>query len=210
MTLTTQFMTMASMIGMGALFGAMLDTYQRFLQRPKRKHWLVFINDLLFWIIQALVIFYVLFLVNKGDFRFYILLALICGFAAYQSLIKRIYLRLLEWLILFAVQTATIIRQAINLLVIKPVIGLFQLVMLTILFLGRGLFTLVKFIFKIVLFSIKFLSKPIGLILLTIWKVLPKRFKKNVETFYNKTAGFFLKLQNYIRKCINWWKKRKK
>ncbi|MGG5254552.1 spore cortex biosynthesis protein YabQ [Neobacillus sp. SM06] len=210
MTLTTQFMTMASMIGMGALFGAMLDTYQRFLQRSKRKHWLVFINDILFWIIQALVIFYVLFLVNRGEFRFYILLALICGFAAYQSLIKRIYLRLLEWMILFVVHTANIIRQVLSLLVVKPVIGLFQLAMFTILFIGRGLFTLVKFIFKIVLLSIKFLSKPIRLILLKIWKVLPKRFKKNVETFYNKTAGFFSKIKNYIRKCVNWWKKRKK
>ncbi len=210
MTLTTQFMTMASMIGMGALFGAMLDTYQRFLQRSKRKHWLVFINDILFWIIQALVIFYVLFLVNRGDFRFYILLALLCGFAAYQSLIKRIYLRLLEWLILFVVYTANIIRQAISLLVIKPVIGLFQLVMFTILFIGRGLFTLVKFIFKIVLLSITFLLKPIRLILLKVWKVLPKGFKKNVETFYNKTAGFFSKIKNYIRKCVNWWKKREK
>ena len=62
MTLSTQFLTMLSMIGMGSLFGAMLDTYQRFLNRPKRNHWIVFFNDLLFWVIQALLIFYTLFL----------------------------------------------------------------------------------------------------------------------------------------------------
>ncbi|MFL6554633.1 MAG: spore cortex biosynthesis protein YabQ, partial [Bacillus sp. (in: firmicutes)] len=37
MTLSTQFITLLSMIGMGSLFGAMFDTYQRFLKRPKRK-----------------------------------------------------------------------------------------------------------------------------------------------------------------------------
>ena len=52
MTLSTQFMTMLSMIGMGTLFGAMFDTYQRFLNRPKRKQWIVFFNDLLFWIFK--------------------------------------------------------------------------------------------------------------------------------------------------------------
>ncbi|XJZ27386.1 spore cortex biosynthesis protein YabQ [Bacillota bacterium Lsc_1132] len=210
MTLSTQFITMASMIGMGALFGVMFDTYQRFLQRSKRKHWLVFLNDILFWIIQALIIFYVLFLVNKGEFRFYLLLALICGFAAYQSLLKGMYLRLLELLITFIVTTANFMRKAVSLLVVKPVIGLIHLVMFSILFIGRGLFTLVKFVFKILLFSIKFLLKPIGMILLKVWKVLPKGIKKNVDTFYNKTAGHFSKIKNYTRKWFNLWKKRKR
>src|SRR6476659_5920333 len=99
MTLSTQFLTMISMIGMGSLFGAMFDTYQRFLKRPKQKAWIVFINDLLFWMIQALLIFYTLFLVNNGELRFYIFIALVCGFAAYQSLFKGLYLSLLETII---------------------------------------------------------------------------------------------------------------
>ncbi len=94
MTLSTQFLTMLSMIGMGSLFGAMLDTYQRFLKRPKRKSLIVFINDLFFWIIQALLIFYTLFQVNNGELRFYIFLALLCGFAAYQSLFKRLIFKI--------------------------------------------------------------------------------------------------------------------
>src|SRR5262245_25191931 len=96
MTLSTQFLSMLSMIGMGSLFGMMFDTYQRFLNRPKRNHWIVFFNDLLFWIIQALLIFYILFLVNNGELRFYIFIAILCGFAAYQSLLKGTYLKLLE------------------------------------------------------------------------------------------------------------------
>ena len=124
MTLSTQFLTMLSMIGMGSLFGAMLDTYQRFLKRPKRKSWIVFFNDLLFWIIQALIIFYTLFLVNNGELRFYIFLALLCGFAAYQSLFKGLILKLLEMVIQSVISIYRFIERPFQFLIYKPVLGL--------------------------------------------------------------------------------------
>ena len=141
MTLSTQFLTMLSMIGMGSLFGAMFDTYQRFLNRPKRKTWIVFCNDLLFWIIQALLIFYTLFIINNGEIRFYIFIALICGFAAYQSLFKGIYLRLLEMVIETIIAVTKFLKKTFQLLIYKPILGLIQLVITIILALGRGLYS---------------------------------------------------------------------
>jgi spore cortex biosynthesis protein YabQ len=131
---------MLSMIGMGSLFGMMFDTYQRFLDRPNRKSWIVFFNDLLFWVIQALIIFYTLFLVNNGELRFYIFVALLCGFAAYQSLFKGIYLRLLEFIINTVIAIYRFMRRAFLLLIYKPVLGLIQLIISIIILLGRGLF----------------------------------------------------------------------
>jgi len=209
MTLSTQFLTMLSMIGMGSLFGAMFDTYQRFLNRPKRKAWIVFINDLLFWVIQALIIFYTLFLVNKGDLRFYIFIALVCGFAAYQSLLKGIYLRILEMGITSVIAISRFIKKSFQLLVYKPVVGLIQLVVLMILTLGRGLLTLVKFILKVLLWIVKIVLLPLQKILLLFWKLLPKGLKKTVEKLYNKTAGNFGRLRNIIYKFINKWRKKK-
>lgn len=121
MTLSVQFLTMLSMIGMGSLFGASLDTYQRFLKRPLRKSWVVFINDILFWLLQGLAIFYILFLVNEGELRFYIFLALLCGFAAYQALMKNIYLKLLEIVISTIISIYYFIVKVIRLLIIRPV-----------------------------------------------------------------------------------------
>lgn len=72
MTLTTQFLTMISMAAMGSYLGAAIDTYNRFLFRSKRKSWLVFLNDIFFWILQGLIFFYVLFVINQGELRFYI------------------------------------------------------------------------------------------------------------------------------------------
>ena len=37
MTLSTQFMTMLVMIGMGTFFGAALDTYNRFLKKKQEE-----------------------------------------------------------------------------------------------------------------------------------------------------------------------------
>ena len=209
MTLSTQFLTMLSMIGMGSVFGAMFDTYQRFLNRPKRKQWIVFINDLLFWIIQALLIFYTLFMVNDGELRFYIFIALLCGFAAYQSLFKGIYLKLLEVVIQTVIATINFLKKTFRLLIYKPVLGLIQLVIAIIIAFGRGIFTLVKFIFKVVLFILKIIIFPVQKILLLFWKLLPKGIKKSVEKLYNKTAGNFKGIKNYINTFINKWKKRK-
>jgi spore cortex biosynthesis protein YabQ len=210
MTLSTQFLTMISMIGMGSLFGVMFDTYQRFLDRPNRKSWIVFFNDLLFWVIQALIIFYILFLVNNGELRFYIFIALLCGFAAYQSLFKGVYLRLLEFMIKTAIAIYRFIRRAFQLLIYKPVIGLIQLVISIIILIGRGLFSLVKFVLKVLLFILKIFWVPIVKIILILWKLLPKSIKKYVEKLYNRTAGIFMEIKNYLLKLIKKWKRPKK
>ncbi|WP_413304782.1 spore cortex biosynthesis protein YabQ [Bacillus sp. 1P10SD] len=209
MTLSTQFLTMLSMIGMGSVFGAMFDTYQRFLNRPKRKQWIVFINDLLFWIIQALLIFYTLFMVNNGELRFYIFIALLCGFAAYQSLFKGVYLKLLEVVIQTVIATINFLKKTFRLLIFKPILGLIQLVIAIIIAIGRGITTLVKFIFKVVLFIFKIVIFPVQKIILLFWKLLPKSIKKSVEKLYNKTAGNLTGIKNYINTFINKWKKRK-
>jgi spore cortex biosynthesis protein YabQ len=210
MTLSTQFLTMLSMIGMGSLFGVMFDTYQRFLDRPNRKSWIVFFNDLLFWVIQALIIFYILFLVNNGELRFYIFVALLCGFAAYQSLFKGVYLRLLEFMIKTAIAIYRFIRRAFQLLIYKPVVGLIQLVISIIILIGRGLFSLVKFVLKVLLFILKIFWVPVVKIILILWKLLPKGIKKYVEKLYNRTAGIFMEIKNYLLKLIKKFKKPKK
>lgn len=160
MSLTIQLYTMLSMIGMGAWIGASLDTYQRFLKRQERKRWLVFIHDILFWIVQALFVFYVLLLVNEAELRIYVFLALLCGFAAYQSLLKAIYMRLLNFLIYIFVQTTHFFVQIIKLLMIKPVIIIAQLFIAFILFLFRILLSIGHVLWKMVIW-----------ILLFIWKV---------------------------------------
>ena len=197
MTLTTQFLTMLSMIGMGSLFGASLDTYNRFLQRRRRRNWIVFLNDILFWVFQGLSIFYVLFMINEGELRFYIFLALLCGFAAYQSLLKRTYLSILDWLISVAISTYKISVNLFKTLVYRPLRFLLMSAVSLLVLLGKGILSLLKTTLNILYWILKVAWKPFQLILIIFWKLLPKRIKKIVEKIYNKMAGFTRKFQNY-------------
>lgn len=208
MTLTTQFMTMLAMIGMGGMFGASLDTYQRFLKRPERKRWAVFINDIFFWLLQGLAIFYILFLVNQGELRLYVFLALLCGFAAYQSLFKRIYLKLLELLISMFISFYRFIVKFLRFFVIKPVQGLVTAVIAVILMLGKATLALFLFSYKVIILILKIITLPLKWIFMLIWRLLPKHIKKMVDKFYRALAGYFIKIKNYCVKKINNWKKK--
>lgn len=210
MTLSTQFLTMLAMIGMGSLFGASLDTHNRFLKRSKRKSWIVFINDILFWLFQGLSIFYVLFSVNMGELRFYIFLALLCGFAAYQSLFKKIYMKVLERTIAITISVYVFFVKAIRVLIIRPLQFLAATVLSLLILAGRGLYALVKWLLAVLIWMLKVLLKPIQMILLLFWKLLPKKIKKTVEKLYNKLAGFLILVKNYSSIPIKWIKNRKK
>jgi len=207
MTLSTQFLTMLAMIGMGSYFGASLDTYNRFLQRQKRKRWIVFCHDILFWLFQGLSIFYVLFLVNKGELRFYIFLVLLCGFAAYQSLLKEGYLRLLEIVISMVISIYRFIVKMVRVVIVRPLYSFVMLLLSFLIMIGKGLLALAKGIWKVILFVIKVLFKPFEWVLMFFWNLLPKKIKKMVEKIYNNFAGFFRKSKNTINKLISRWKK---
>jgi spore cortex biosynthesis protein YabQ len=209
MTLSTQFMTMLTMIGMGSFFGAALDTYNRFLKRSIRKQFIVFVNDILFWLLQGLIIFYVLFIVNEGELRFYIFIALLCGFAAYQSLLKGFYLKSLESIISMVISVWNFLVKLFQLLIYRPILSIFSLIISIIFSLGRGLLSLTRFLGRVMIWIGRVILKPIQLILLLFWKLLPKRIKKIVEKIYNKWAGVFKRLKNYLISMFNRWRKRK-
>lgn len=208
MTLTTQFITMLTMVGMGSVFGATLDTYSRFLNRTKRKRWIVFINDILFWIVQGLAIFYILYLVNRGELRFYIFIALLCGFAAYQSLFKNLYLRLLEVIISVVISIYRFLLKLFHYFIYKPVYSLVFFVISLFLMAGKGLLSLFKTILKTVLFITRVVFLPVKWLLSLLWKILPNNIKKTVEKIYNSMAGNFKRIENYFNKWMTKWKKR--
>lgn len=206
MSLPVQFYTLLAMIGMGSLFGATLDTYQRFLKRGKRKKWIVFLNDLLFWFIQGIIIFYVLFLVNYGELRFYLFLALLCGFSAYQALFKKIYLKLLESLIQLVKAVARLIYKTFYLLVYKPARGLCILLAAIILYVYGLLLSLVKIVWIMVKWVLKTVFKPFVWILK---KVIPESVEKFVVQLRKTIAGYLKGSKNTIIKVMNFFRKKR-
>ena len=210
MTLTIQFYTLLAMIGMGSGFGAALDTYSRFLKRSERKRWIVFIHDFLFWIIQGLLIFYVLFLVNEGEFRLYLFLALLCGFSAYQALFKGFYQRFLEFLIILVIKLARFITNSVHMLIFVPIKWVIVSVIAIIFGIGKFVLAILKWAGKILLFILNIFWRPLKWILTYIWNLLPVFVTKNVGKFYNKGKGILLKIKNSIFRTLNRWRNKKK
>jgi spore cortex biosynthesis protein YabQ len=210
MSLTTQFYTMLAMIGMGSWLGAALDTYGRFLKRPKRAHWVVFINDVFFWILQGLIIFYTLLLVNEGELRFYVFIALLCGFAGYQSLLKKYYLKVLEIFIQFIISTYRFFIRAGELLILRPIKLLINLV-ITILMgilnlllaIGKILLTIIKFFFMIIFTPVKWCGQ-------LLWRLVPKKVKKYLVKIMKRYAGVLKKAENMKHILYKLWKKIRK
>ena len=209
MTLSVQFVTMLTMISMGTLFGAALDTYNRFLQRRKRKTWLVFINDIMFWLLQGLFIFYILFQVNQGDLRFYIFIALFCGFALYQSMLKGIYLKWLEKFISFVIKVFHFLVKLLTVLIYRPIYLLITTLWAIAIAIGNGAIVIGKWLLKCLWVIIIICTRPFKWILLLIWRFVPKHIKKTVEKLYNRLEGKTVILKNYFISWIRKWKKTK-
>ncbi|KYG33310.1 spore cortex biosynthesis protein YabQ [Alkalihalobacillus trypoxylicola] len=150
MSLTVQFYTMLSMVAFGLFIGATLDTYRRFLKTKPSFHWLTAIYDLLFWIIQGALLFYILFIVNKGEVRFYVFLAILCGFAAYQALLKKGYNYLLELVIRAIIGIYHFIKQLLTIILIKPIKFILKLFYSLCMMVITTLFTILLFILKMV------------------------------------------------------------
>ncbi|MBM7704904.1 spore cortex biosynthesis protein YabQ [Metabacillus iocasae] len=199
MSLNIQFYTMIAMISMGSYLGAALDTYRYFFNRSKIAHWLTFINDFLFWILQSLCIFYVLFQVNEGELRFYAFLALLCGFAAYQSLFKQLYLKVLQLLVSIFVRLYRFILSLFNVFLVKPIRWLLHVIILCVIALYKLLISTLKVMMKVVFTPFKWVS-------LLIWRMMPGRVKKFFRHIWKYIEGFQKKIKNTKQRVVAWIK----
>lgn len=209
MTLTTQFYTLLAMIGMGSFYGAALDTYNRFLKRSERKRWIVFIHDVLFWVIQGLLIFYVLFLVNEGEFRFYLFLALLCGFSAYQALLKSLYQSSLELFIKIVINIFGFCVKSFQILVLLPIRWVVTTIFSLLKWLLMILLYLSKWVVKLIFTILRVVLTPFQWIFKMLWNLMPSAVTKKVGKFYNKMTGIFIQCKNVIKTFINKWRKEK-
>jgi spore cortex biosynthesis protein YabQ len=197
MTLTVQFQTIISMIAMGIWIGMAMDTYGRFLHEKKKWNWFHFINDFLFWVLQALLVFYVLLQVNHAEVRFYIFLALICGFSAYKALFEKIYKRILERTIQIVAAVLRFIKRLLEVLVVNPIKWIFTLLLAIIMWALNMVWRIVFALLKIIFLPFKWTG-------LLIWRFIPKQTWYTFKDKVSKKAGF---LRSAWNKAVAWFKK---
>ncbi|WP_407272590.1 spore cortex biosynthesis protein YabQ [Radiobacillus sp. PE A8.2] len=187
MTLTTQFLTIISMMGAGTYLGAAIDTFRRYESFWKKRLLFSYIIEICFWLLQTLILFYILYLVNQGELRFYILLAIICGYAAYKSIIQFFYLKVLDWSINSLIQVYRFLRRLVYAILVRPITLLLQFIMTVLLWLWGIILSILLLILKIIWYPIRWL-------LLMLWRLVPKKAKN----YFEDLAGFYSKIKNTL------------
>ncbi|KIL52522.1 spore cortex biosynthesis protein YabQ [Jeotgalibacillus soli] len=181
MILDAQLLVMASMIGAGLLIGFNLTLYDRYLSPRKSSNWR-WITDGFFWCLQAIIVFLLLFQVNGGEWRLYVLISIICGFSAYQALIKRIIIRVLTLIEKIIKWVSRVLIITFTIVVVTPLRWGWRIFMLVM----AGLLSLVCRLLSIFWWI---LSRPFAPFLSKIpnYRILiAKKVKKWLNLLYNR------------------------
>jgi spore cortex biosynthesis protein YabQ len=191
MNLSVQFMTMAAMAVMGLWIGISVDTYGRFFYRSGRRRWNIvqIAGDLVFWLLQGLLVFYVLLNVNQGDVRIYIFLALLCGYAAYKSLFQSLYLRGLEGIIKTVRFFFGLLKKIATVIFVRPVQLLWRIMYTVTIWFVHSALAILLFFWKIVAAPLKWLVRLI----------VPEAVLKMIRNFFSRIAG----IRRYMKKITN-------
>ena len=123
-SLSHQSMVFLLFIALGMVFSAVYDVLRALRRVFKYKSWLVQAQDLVFWIIATLLVFYAILIINYGEVRAYIILGIILGtiiyFSAFSPFVLRVFVRLIKW-----------IKKAVELLIkiiLAPFIFIYKLI----------------------------------------------------------------------------------
>lgn len=198
-SLNVQFVTMLMMVGGGFYLGMALETYRRLCLNWRRPAWLLFTTEILFWLIQTLVLFSMLFKANNGEIRLYIFVACLLGFAAYQVLGRKWYKAVLEVMIRVGLAIGRFIANSIRILIIAPIKGLFTILIAILLFLIQTIVSIIRLLLKIILF-------PIKGIFAIIWRLMPK----SARNFVSKFGSVYSTMKESCSKFLKWIKLRRR
>ena len=181
MIVDLQLQVMVMMIGAGSLIGLNLTLYDRYIIREKSSGWR-WLTDGAFWIVQAIVVFLLLFQVNGGEWRMYVLLSVVCGFAAYETFIKKIIISIfnvvdnvIKWIVRAIITVFTV-------MIVSPILLILRVIQTV----GGGLFSAVC---RILLFILRLIYKPFDPIFQYSRKnftLFAKKVKKWLNVLYNK------------------------
>lgn len=177
MSLETQVMTMLMMFVCGSALGIVMDVYRITARELRLSRMLTPLLDAAFWVAATWAVFRMLIRSNEGELRFYVFLALLIGLWFYyktastwiQSLVVKI-IDAGKWLM-------HILIQVFHLLVIRPVIGLYRLLVI---FLGF-LAALSIFFYKIVIQCLRLVGKMLLWLLKPFAAPVARRIRKLLQ-----------------------------
>ncbi|MEO3947903.1 spore cortex biosynthesis protein YabQ [Gorillibacterium sp. CAU 1737] len=163
MTLETQALTLAVMLGCGLGMGVVFDAYRVMSGQVTVLRKLLPLFDLLYWGASTVFVFLALNRSNEGQLRSFVFLGLALGVLLYYLLFSRFTVWLVHKGIAIVRWLIRAIRRLIEWFVVKPLILLLRLVLVILgiaasvsIFLGKGVLKL---------------TYPLQILLLWLWKL---------------------------------------
>lgn len=166
------------MVISGIYLGIARATYERFSVKWAHHLILVYLLEILFWLLQTIIIFTVLYYVNYGEIRFYLFLAILLGYSIYMVCIHSWYKRLLEGCIKVLHFFLRFLKNFIWIVIIRPI----QFIMSIVFTIGSFILSIVKGILK----------------KMNFWPI--SKLKKIFNGFFNKIKGFYSTIKNKFKK----------
>ncbi|MBP2634290.1 MAG: yabQ [Firmicutes bacterium] len=121
----------------GILLGVLFDIY-RVLRLRFRPHWLVTTAaDLLYCLLASAVAFAALLISNWGEFRFYVVIALVSGVVFYYRLVSRYVMKFIVVFFKFMAGIVRTGRKIVDLVIVRPLFIIIRTIVWPAHFVGR-------------------------------------------------------------------------
>lgn len=98
----------------GVLIGIVFDIFRILRKSFNTPNFVTYIEDVLFWIISALIILYSLFVFNNGQFRLYIFIGVFLGIAIYMLFFSKIIINISVKVISFVKEIISLIFKILS------------------------------------------------------------------------------------------------
>ena len=128
MNLQIQFLTLSVMAGSGAFMGVLFDVYRVLSGQLRPPRWLVPLLDIGYWAVATLFVFRALLYSNDGQVRMYVFLGLLFGVWLYFRLLSRPTIASVLLCIRLFKALVRLLARTIEIVIIKPVLLLYRLV----------------------------------------------------------------------------------
>lgn len=198
MSLSIQFLSLATMVVVGVYLGCMFDTLDRFSFHWKDRRIFAYLIEISFWLMQSLLLFYLLLLVNQGEVRFSYLIAVFLGFMIYQRIVAQWYKRVLEVIIRIVTAFYRFFYRAVEVLIVYPLRWTFHVLLALVIFLFQLFCHILRLIWQLIYIPIRTIGR-------LLWRLIPKNAHKYLVSF----AGFYSKIENIILRWKSFWNKRR-
>lgn len=147
MTLQIQMITMLLMFTAGLALGALFDIFRILSEHFRLPKWAMPIVDIVYWIVATILVFRLLLGSNEGQVRVFVFIGLCLGVLLYYPLFSKWTDHTVHFIIRMVYALVHFLGKTIQVLLIKPVKGLYRLVIVILGF----LMAIAIFLYKIVL-----------------------------------------------------------